>query len=1480
MDEDEESSSRALECKLLLVNEEIKKAPTEVILRALNSCHEKMQCQTDVKSLQEDCDRVEASLFSLLGQLKLYDTSDVLNMYKELVDAVVRYEHTQGGPRLMSTEFESPPVADCSDVMKYFKMDYVKNADPLLIDRKTLGFSKDKCFDKINATLQKAEEMLASACDLRELSIEELFENDLRKLHNPIITPGTVDDPTTEKKKMSKPSKAKKDKQMKKVISEQERNPATMTLEEDDEMKDDLLFHTHIQPTDLLRCLLDELSSRGLVLKAAEHKLGLIQRDPRACSPSSLFEKPVVIELLGPDVVESGSKKSNGTKTLKSGKSSEKSVKTTTILTPVNDAVDYQSLGFYMEKQLQKPVGIPAAGLVIESSEGSRDITKAFDAAWLNGKNEATERQFQQWVGLTAKRSELQQLPPITSLEQVPHVAELITNPFGSCSIVGDKGGSVSDATPQPEVEWEWLTSLPDHAITAEKIYQFIHSGEELRRSDLSALESEVDHPFINQNSILYGQVNLKQCLSQNLLQDLERGFPLHVSSNMKFVDLPFLIQNQSGDLNNPQCLQDSPLFLALQPVDRANPVSTDAEFADARRVLYGAHMSSLRLGVYFERNVTRALHLLGLGLNILLVDGCTREVADAEAENLCSVPTSVKNLSYLESSLPSIVPDSFHRAFMLSTIIKRCVFNSIPHGEESGGIDEGVPCHGHGPILIVCRIGELLDFQDILQRECDASSDSNSIMRLLPYYGDATDREVLRSYMLPENIYSSRSHCHIVLTHYEAFTQDLFYFKGINWYLMVVDSFWGILSNKIYRKVRNEIATVNCRHRIISCASLGHVSNKATSPDSVASSTVTDTADTACQSKTTLYPDISSTLSFLLPAMWSLLESQEQPYGKTIEGEFVMSVQTRRLCLQLLAALTVVHNASLDDLVTEHVLSAHSKSNSRASLPHEVKLFNDASEWLPWYIWDCVSLKVVDVEVQHQQLEGVDSLQNDTRHISKKIIYTFDYSVKYTRFYSDMELDSEMKSVKLDTVGNPDSSLRKRVRKKPGPKGAVSLPTKETKSTITESKRSSSAIKGEGVAGVSVVEVKVKRPYNMAKRRAIKQGLLPPVSGGETRGRRGKRRNMKDFGIVRQVMADLVSKVAHDTEETTCEKDTVVDSKLEQCPPFNIDSVEVKEETEKSADGGDVGARMEVEPESVWEEIHSENIKIDVVAATTTSASEDKAELKCVNEKLKPLVVVSEHKGDKVVVSEYVIDQDNVNNENGDFHEHLEDDHTVGKKNEEEIHKDSVIKKENERQVGETVLPQPWSLYSSSLGDTTEDGALKRSAVEISATGCDIEKTDTSNAREIEETIVSSASSSVGDSSNGDIRLPPAKKPKLTYYQRKKEAEYEKALASGVLPPNMLKKQGKKSFDRDGTYLPLKLKVVAVKKYSPKEERERSLFGRGNRVQVVINFPGRQRFLGSFKTLAEAEKAYNAALAQRFTLLTTVCLYAFIYVY
>ena len=68
----------------------------------------------------------------------------------------------------------------------------------------------------------------------------------------------------------------------------------------------------------------------------------------------------------------------------------------------------------------------------------------------------------------------------------------------------------------------------------------------------------------------------------------------------------------------------------------------------------------------------------------------------------------------------------------------------------------------------------------------------------------------------------------------------------------------------------------------------------------------------------------------------------------------------------------------------------------------------------------------------------------------------------------------------------------------------------------------------------------------------------------------------------------------------------------------------------------------------------------------------------------------------------------------------------------------------------------------------------------------------------------------------------------------------------------------------RSRSSTPKTAKVPLSKKFDPEEEKNRSIFRRGDLWQVIVQFPGRHRYLGSFNSKEEATIAYETALQQR----------------
>ena len=1308
--------------KLERLDEEAQKVSTDTVVNTLTSCHGKAtslhgdklgsqpMSEEELRTLEDDCNALESTFYDLLRQLKLFDVQEVLALYKNLVDVLVQRDedHYKCPSKMMiSSTFEScDDLKD--DVMKYYHSDYNKNVmESNLIGCHDLPFDDNSRYVDINNALRKTEALFSQASHLREVLVQELAEN-VRLLkpveinhnkgkHRRKSVDGSpandgnstiLDDSKSPSPSLAPISPSSALQQIKRSISggvnDDSLKVRTSAIQD---LSSQSVVNGRAHATDLLRSFISELRTIGLAVHSVERKLGTIQRDRQSCTSESLYKSNQPTKDM--DVLGNDSRVSTSPHVLSRDSS--------------NKIIDFESIGLHLDKLLKKPIGRSAVQLITDTMKKIKASVNAFDDEWVKSHCSVMDYYHHNWIEMSSLQSKLSEKSIVDDLEKIPVLADLISNPFGSCPLANNDN-----------CDWDWLTALPPDLNSTEKICRKMNVNKNDNVGDLtqilSFLEESCSHPFISPMSVMDKKVSMKNCLTPRLMSELASDINMEVSDNMKRLDAPFLLK--SGDSSsNPQCLQESPLFKALQPTDRKNIFNTDFDFVKQRQVLFGEHITNLKTGKYFNETVDRALYILGLGLNAVVVDGCTRSVADRLSEERCKISIkAVADGSPNGVGDKHFIADNFHRAKLLFTIIKR--LGEKPADIVGDGDMSDVRPARVGPILIVCRANELLDFHDILQQECDKSIGSDSTFRFLPYFGDSMDREILRSYMLPENLYTERSHCHIVLTNYEAFTQDFVHFKKINWYLMVLDMYWGILSNVAYKKVVSEFSTLNCRHRIVSCPSLGN-SNRNEKHSTTSGNRQSAHIQTALK-PVVKYPDITSTLNFLLPAFANLLDSQEQPYGKVVDDEFVMNVHNRRFCLHLLASMTVAYEECLELLICDQAEDVNS-----AMYQQNLKLFQDASELMPYYYWDCVSLQVSESGEQCSQEPSLSETQGVSIS-KKKIVFHFDYYGKYTRHYIDPKIDAELKNVKLESVGNLDPSLRKRSRKRPGIKsGSIGPPPLKESKSSKEGGGTTVAV-GEGIIGVGVI--KGKRPYNMAKRRAIQQGLLPSK----------RKKSGSVASVVRDVMNEILIKIVANSNEG----------------PELLD-IEVKKEI--------LGGKGSV---NVKEEFSAVDIKGEGNDTATTA-----------------------------------LGKDTIENENGE------------------------------------TSPALVNLKRSFSNDS--DSSMQEP---------------------------------------GKYNLPNAKKPKLSYYQRKKEAEYEKALATGIYPQKLLKRQPKKSFDTNGVYIPLKLKVTAMKKFCKKDERDRSISCRGNRVQVVVNFPGRHRFLGSFKNLEEAEEAYNAALAQRDVLTTTVC--------
>ena len=99
---------------------------------------------------------------------------------------------------------------------------------------------------------------------------------------------------------------------------------------------------------------------------------------------------------------------------------------------------------------------------------------------------------------------------------------------------------------------------------------------------------------------------------------------------------------------------------------------------------------------------------------------------------------------------------------------------------------------------------------------------------KVLPYWGNVTDRKTLRKFWDPKRLYSREAHFHVLITSYQLIVADEKYFQRIKWQYMILDEAQAIKSSVSNRwktllsfKCRNRLLLTGHRSRI-RCKSCG----------------------------------------------------------------------------------------------------------------------------------------------------------------------------------------------------------------------------------------------------------------------------------------------------------------------------------------------------------------------------------------------------------------------------------------------------------------------------------------------------------------------------------------------------------------------------------------------------------------------------------------------------------------------------------
>ncbi|CAE7570826.1 INO80, partial [Symbiodinium microadriaticum] len=289
---------------------------------------------------------------------------------------------------------------------------------------------------------------------------------------------------------------------------------------------------------------------------------------------------------------------------------------------------------------------------------------------------------------------------------------------------------------------------------------------------------------------------------------------------------------------------------------------------------------------------VDRTLAMLQMGHNAFVVDKTTYVDNDGNPQ-----------------------PHSWHRAKIVSLITRSCLGEASVDGVSVVSKFKGRgkkigQTSRWGPILVVVKAKELFKWEEVFRDEFKlpvaAENGVGSHARLMTYCGSDADRTLLRSYLTSSSLYTQRSHCHIVLTHYEALATDLVHLKTVHWQLMVLDSAWSIMSHSTYKHFMHELLGMTCRHRILSCPQLGFY--KATADKTAEGPKLVSLLRT-------YFPDPLAALRFVFPSMWDFMEH-------FLGNEDASDGLTHRLIAHVLSAGYVVRPTQSNESAPENGVS------------------------------------------------------------------------------------------------------------------------------------------------------------------------------------------------------------------------------------------------------------------------------------------------------------------------------------------------------------------------------------------------------------------------------------------------------------------------------------------------------------------------------------------------------------------------------
>lgn len=111
------------------------------------------------------------------------------------------------------------------------------------------------------------------------------------------------------------------------------------------------------------------------------------------------------------------------------------------------------------------------------------------------------------------------------------------------------------------------------------------------------------------------------------------------------------------------------------------------------------------------------------------------------------------------------------------------------------------------GPFLIIAPASTLHNWQQEFTKFVPK-------FKVLPYWGNTSDRKILRKFWNQKDLHTSNASFHVLITSYQLVVQDVKYFQRIKWQYMVLDEAQAIKSTSSVRwKI---LLGFNCRNRLL----------------------------------------------------------------------------------------------------------------------------------------------------------------------------------------------------------------------------------------------------------------------------------------------------------------------------------------------------------------------------------------------------------------------------------------------------------------------------------------------------------------------------------------------------------------------------------------------------------------------------------------------------------------------------------------